>query len=124
MKSFDDIYNDAVDYSVDGVVPADVPVGVAQLAHVLRVFNAMMSGGLGFATEVIEPDEFQSALEGFRYLDLNEIADLLSDLVENSGDSDFDEQKEARLEELINEGDLALDAFRRKIAMVPSDFGA
>jgi hypothetical protein len=67
MKSFDDVYNEAVDYSVDGAIPPDVPVGVAKLSHVLRVFGAMMGGGLGFAVEVIDPDEFHRAIEGFRY---------------------------------------------------------
>jgi hypothetical protein len=123
MKSFDDVYNDAVDYSVEGDVPADVPAGVARLSHVLRVFNAMMSGGLGFAVEVIEPDEFERAVEGFRYLDLNEVANVLADLVGSYGGSEYDDQKEARLDEMINEGDLVLDAFRRKVAVVPSDFG-
>ena len=122
-KSFDDVYNEAVDYGVEGVVPAGAPAGVAKLSHVLRVFNAMMSGGLGFAIEVIEPEEFRRAIEGFRYLDLVEVADLLSDLVDDYGTPDYDEQREARLDDMLNEGDLVLDAFRRKVAAVPSDFG-
>ncbi|MFG3577836.1 hypothetical protein [Micromonospora chersina] len=123
MKSFDDVYNDAVDYSVEGAVPPGVPTGVVKLSHVLRVFNAMMSGGLGFAMEVIERDEFERAVEGFRYLDLTGIANLLADLVESYGSSDYDEQKEESLDEMLNEGDLVLDAFRRKVAVVPYDFG-
>jgi hypothetical protein len=123
MKSFDDVYNDAVDYGIEGVVPADAPVGVVKLSQVLRVSNALMSGGLGFAIEVIEPVEFQYAVEGFRYLGLNEIADLLSNLVESSQNPDYDERGEARLEELLNEGDFVLDSYRRKVAVVPADFG-
>lgn len=124
MKSFDDIYNDAVDYSVEVAVPADVAVGVAKLSHVLRVFDAMMSGGLGFAVEVIEPEELQNAIEGLRYFDLIDVANLLSSLVESSqGGPDYD-QKETLLDGMINEGDLVLDAFRTKTAVVPSDFGA
>jgi hypothetical protein len=44
-------------------------------------------------------------------------------LVEGYGSLDYDEQKEARLDAMINEGDLVLDAFRRKVALVPYDFG-
>ncbi|WP_433040872.1 hypothetical protein [Dactylosporangium sp. CS-033363] len=123
MKSFDDAYNEAVDYSIEGAVPAGVPVGVAKLSHVLRAFNAMMGGGLGFAMEVIEPAEFELAVAGFRYLDLLAVADLLADLVESHGTSDYDDSKEVGLEEMLNEGDLVLDAFRRKVAVVPSEFG-
>src|SRR5258708_7221500 len=103
-QSHDDVYNGAVDYGVDGVVPVGTPVGVAKLAHVLRVFNAIMSGGLGFAMEVIEPSEFDRAVEGFRYLGLTGIASLLEDLVDSYGSSGYDEQKEATLNEMINEG--------------------
>ncbi|GAA0909268.1 hypothetical protein [Virgisporangium aurantiacum] len=121
--SLDDVYNEAVDYGVEGAVPPGTPLGVARLSHVSRVFGAMMGGGLGFAMEVIEPDEFERAVEGFRYLDLGEVADLLADLVDSYGSADYDEQKETVLDRRLNEGDLLLDAFRRKVAVVPSDFG-
>jgi hypothetical protein len=123
MNSLDDVFNLAVDYGVDGVVPAGAPVGMAKLSHVLRVFNAMMSGGLGFAIEVIEPDEFERAVEGFRYLDLPAAADLLADLVDSYGSPDYDERKEDALSKMMNQGDPVYDAFRRKVDLVPSDFG-
>ncbi|WP_155373688.1 hypothetical protein [Catellatospora vulcania] len=123
MKSLDDLYNEAVDYGVEGAVPAGTPVGVAKLSHVMRVFNAIMSGGLGFAVEVIEPDEFDRAVEGFRYLNLGEIANLLAELVESYGGSNYDLQKEDALDQMLNDGDPVDDAFRRKAVEVPSEFG-
>lgn len=123
MQLHDDVYNNAVDYGIEGAAPVGAPEGVAKLSNVLRAYNAMMSGGLGFAIEVIEPDEFERAVEGFRYLDLNEIATLLEELVGSYGDPGYDEQKEARLDEMLNESSIVLNAFRRKVAMVPSDFG-
>ncbi|MET7806623.1 hypothetical protein [Micromonospora chersina] len=122
-KSLVDVFNEAVDYGVEGAVPVGTPVGVAKLSHVLRVFNAIMSGGLGFAVEVIEPDEFKRAVEGFRYLDLVEVANLLAELVESYGSSDYDFRKEEILEHALNVGAPVNDAFRRKVSEVPSDFG-
>ncbi|MET8093078.1 hypothetical protein [Micromonospora sp. NPDC005220] len=123
MKSFDDVYNEAVDYSVEGVLPQGAPVGVARLSQALRAYNAIMGGGLGFAMEVIGREEFERALEGFRYLDLGRVANLLADLVESFGTAEYDEQKEVDLDQLINQGDIVLDAFRRKVSAFPSDFG-
>ncbi|MGW0242428.1 DMP19 family protein [Micromonospora chalcea] len=108
---------------MEGIVPADAPPGVAKLAHVHRVFNAIMGGGFGFAMEVIERDEFERAIEGFRYLNLIEIADLLADLVRSYGESSYDERKEEAFDSLINESSLVLDAYRRKASEEPSEFG-
>ncbi|MBQ1076726.1 hypothetical protein KBX06_26775 [Micromonospora sp. C31] len=119
----DSAYNLAVDYGVEGVVPAGAPLGIAKLAHVHRVFNAIMGGGFGFAMEVIEPDEFERAIDGFRYLNLVEVADLLAELVRSYGQSSYDERKEESFDALINESGLVLDAYRRKAAEEPSDFG-
>ncbi len=120
----DGVYNLAVDYGVEGVVPADAPLGVAKLAHVHRVFNAIMGGGFGFAMEVIEPVEFEWAIDGFfRYLDLVEVADLLAELVRSYGESGYDESKEDSFDVLTNKSALVLDAYRRKVAEEPSDFG-
>ncbi|MEV4664338.1 hypothetical protein AB0J85_20600 [Micromonospora echinofusca] len=123
MKSLDDVFNEAVDYGVEGAVPVGTPVGVAKLSHVLRVFNAIMGGGLGFAVEVIEPDEFKRAVEGFRYLDLVEVANLLAELAESYGSSDYDFRKEEILDHSLNVGAPVNAAFRRKASDVPSDFG-
>ncbi|ODB76232.1 hypothetical protein DLJ60_19230 [Micromonospora chalcea] len=96
---------------------------MAKLAHVHRVFNAIMGGGFGFAMEVIERDEFERAIEGFRYLSLIEIADLLADLVRSYGESSYDERKEEAFDSLINESSLILDTYRRKASEEPSEFG-
>ncbi|ADU05653.1 hypothetical protein AB0N38_12610 [Micromonospora aurantiaca] len=122
MKSMNDVFNEAVDYGAEGVVPVGTPVGVEKLSHVHRVFNAVMGGGLGFAVEVLEPDDFRRAVEGFRYLDLGEVANLLAELVDSYGSSDYDVRKEEILDGLLV-GALVDDAFRRKVSQAPSDFG-
>ncbi|MEU2610936.1 hypothetical protein ABZ570_04995 [Micromonospora sp. NPDC007271] len=106
-----------------GAVSADAPLGVARLAHVHRVFNAIMGGGFGYAVEVIELDEFERAIDAFRYLNLVEVADLLAELVRSYGESSYDERKEEAFDALINESALVLDAYRRKASENPSDFG-
>ncbi|MFF5321460.1 hypothetical protein, partial [Micromonospora chalcea] len=68
MKSMNDVFNEAVDYGAEGVVPVGTPIGVERLSHVHRVFNAIMGGGLGFAVEILASDEFRRAVEGCRYL--------------------------------------------------------
>ena len=123
MESVDEVFRDAVDYGTDGEVPANAPVGVAKLAHVLRVYSAMMSGGFGFAMEVCGLDEFERAVDGFRYLGLTEVADLLSEMSVSYGTPGHDEEREDLLDQMIAEGDLVLDAYRIKAAAVPADFG-
>lgn len=123
MTSLDDVYENAVDYGVEGEVPVGTPIGTAKLAHVMRVYNSILGGGLGSAMAVIEPDEFDRAVEGFRYLELNEAADLLARLVESYGRPDHDFQEQRRLEQLLGSGDPVSDAFERKAAEAPSDFG-
>lgn len=122
MKSMNDVFNEAVDYGAEGVVPVGTPIGVERLSHVHRVFNAIMGGGLGFAVEVLASDEFRRAVEGCRYLDLGEVANLLAELVESYGSSGYDVRKEEILDALLV-GALIYDAFRRKVSEAPSDFG-
>ncbi|MEU4158023.1 hypothetical protein [Actinoplanes sp. NPDC026670] len=122
-NSVDGVYNLAIDYGVDGSVPAGTPAGVEKLAYVHRVYNAIMGGGFDFAMEVIDANEFDRAVEGFRYLDLIEVANLLAELVGTYGGPDYDEEKEEVFDDLINESSLVIDAYRRKAGEVPSDFG-
>jgi hypothetical protein len=122
-NSVDGVYNLAIDYGVDGSVPVDAPVGVEKLAYVHRVYNAIMGGGFDFAMEVLDTSDFERAVEGFRYLDLVEVANLLSELVRTYGEPDYDEEKEEAFDDLINESSLVINAYRRKVTAAPSDFG-
>lgn len=121
--SLDDVYEDAVDFGADGEVPVGTPIGTTMLAHVMRVYNSVLGGGLGSAMAVVEPAEFERAVDGLRYLDLGDLADLLARLVESYGSPDHDFQEQRRLEQLLRTGDPVSDAFERKAAEVPSDFG-
>ncbi|GAA2673767.1 hypothetical protein [Actinoplanes palleronii] len=123
MTSVDDVYERAVDFGADGEVPAGTPIGTAHLSHVMRVYNSILGGGLGSAVAVVEPDEFERAVAGFRYLGLREIADLLARLVESYGRPEHDFREQRGLEELLSSGDPVSDAFATKAAEIPSDFG-
>ena len=123
MTSVDDVYEAAVDFGTEGEVPDGTPEGTARLAHVMRVYNSILGDGLGWAMEVLEPHEFDDAVEGFRYLGLGEIADFLAQLVESYGRPDYDFQEQDRLERLLRSGDPVGDAFERKAADSPRDFG-
>jgi hypothetical protein len=123
VTSLDEVYENAVDFGTDGEIPEGTPVGTANLAHVMRVYNSILGGGLGSAMVVIEPDEFDRAADGLRYLGLGEAADLLVRLVHSYGSPDHDFQEQRGLERLLGTGDPVGDAFERKAAEVPADFG-
>ena len=53
--------------------------GDAALAHALRLHGLVMSGGLDHALDVLTPEDFASAADGFRYLRLDHVAGLVSD---------------------------------------------
>jgi hypothetical protein len=118
----DQMYNDAVDLGSEGEVPDGTPIGIANLAFALRVFNSMMSGGLGFTLEVNEATDIQRAVDGFRYFDLHEIAEILAELAGSYGGESFDEMKESRLDQLLSKKNVILDAFRRKVVKDPLAF--
>ena len=61
------IWNHAADYGADGEAPHGTPPGIVQLSHLLRVYNSVMGGGLGFAVEVNEPFRLRRAVDALRY---------------------------------------------------------
>jgi hypothetical protein len=65
--------------------PAPGP-GDTALAAVLRLHNMIMSGGLDHALDVLAPDDFASAADGFRYLQLSNVAELVNQSQEAPGD--------------------------------------
>ncbi|WP_127503347.1 hypothetical protein [Actinoplanes solisilvae] len=121
--SLDDVYDDAVDFGAEGEVPVGTPIGTTRLAHVMRVYNSILGGGLGSAMAVVEPAGFERAVAGFRYLGLGDLADRLARSVESYGRPDHDFQEQRGLEQLLRAGDPVGDAFERKAAQIPSDFG-
>jgi len=126
MDRLDEIWNDAVDLGVDGDVPPGTPVGMEKLSHALRVYNSVMGGGVGFALEANEPFRVSLAIDGFRYLGLTEVAELLAEVADGYGMPGYDASQVSaqadRIEELFDEGDPVDDAFRAIASEKPEDF--
>jgi hypothetical protein len=122
----DIIWNEAVDYGVDGEVPEGTPSGVEQLASLLRVYNSAMGGGLGFALEVNEPFRVRRAVAAMRYFGLADAADFLEDVLNRSLNSESPDSlpSDDDFYDLVDDGtERFRRAFKAKVAEVPADFG-
>ena len=51
--------------------------GDRALSDMLRAHGLAMNGGVYHAVEVLSPDEFEAALAGYRYFDIEALASLL-----------------------------------------------
>ncbi|MBQ0989330.1 hypothetical protein KBX08_04395 [Micromonospora sp. H61] len=125
--SWDDlniIWNHAADYGADGEAPDGTPPGIVQLSYLLRVYNSVMGGGLGFALEVNEPFRLRRAMDAMRYFGLAELAELLTDVIEHDLDGDRADSPDDDLETLLGpRGEPLATAFRARAADSPADFG-
>ena len=66
----------------------------------LRLHNMIMSGGLDHALDVLTPEDFVSAEGGFRYLQLNNVAELVEQ-AQGAPSDHLAEELEARFSALI-----------------------
>ncbi|BCJ55389.1 hypothetical protein Asp14428_68640 [Actinoplanes sp. NBRC 14428] len=127
MDRLSELWNEAVDLAEEGDVPPGTPEGMARLADVLRVYNSIMGGGVGFALEVNEPSRVGRAVDGLRYLGLSEVAGLLADIADGyrapGGGAAGVAEQEKRLEELLDLQDPVEDAFRLRARAEPREFG-
>ncbi|MCG5456486.1 hypothetical protein PSH03_001386 [Micromonospora sp. PSH03] len=118
------IWNHAADYGADGEAPDGTPPGIVQLSYLLRVYNSVMGGGLGFAVEVNEPFRLRRAMDAMRYFGLAELAELLTDVIEHDLDGDRADSPDDDLETLLGpRGEPLATAFRARAADSPADFG-
>lgn len=70
MSSLERIWNRATDNGGDGD-------GDLALAAVLNLHGIVMNGGLLNALETIDPEELSEAKDGYRWLGLDSVADLI-----------------------------------------------
>ncbi len=116
------IWDEANDYGIEGAVPDGTPPGIEHLAHLMRVYNSAMGGGLFFALEANEPFRIRRAITALRYFAMTEAAAMLDDALLNSEDPDWDSDDIA-FHDLVDGGtDLLGKAFRAKAAEAPADF--
>jgi hypothetical protein len=96
--------------------PGDKALSAALLLH-----NAIMSGGLDHALDVLTPEDFASAASGFRYLQLSDVAELL-ELAQDAPTGDLLEQLDARYSALIPRDQVISDQFEALLHERPDDF--
>ncbi|KUL25825.1 hypothetical protein [Actinoplanes awajinensis] len=124
LDDLDLIWDEAIDFGIDGDVPKGTPPGIEQLAGLMRVHNSVMGGGLFFALEVNEPFRIRHAVEALHYFGLTAAADLLEDTLRRSlkGEDSDSWPTDDHFDGLID-GDVLETAFRAKVIEVPADFG-
>lgn len=124
MDPIDQIWNHAIDLGVEDEVPEGTPAGLAALAHLLRVFNSTMGGGLLFAFEVNEEFRIRRAIAAARYFGLTELATFWEDLLLHIDEHRYLGSKYDAYCDLIAGGDAIEAAFRAKLLAAPEDFEA
>jgi hypothetical protein len=121
VDAADDIWNRACDPCLrdQSLRPGDRALRDALAAH-----SVLMNGGLGHALEVLGGEETENAVNGFRYLDAEDIAHIFRSAAAVAGDAlagDADERQQ-RFLRLSDDQVEDLEALEREYwALVPSD---
>jgi len=101
--------------------PAPRP-GDTALSAALRFHNMVMSGGLDHAHDMLSPEDFASAADGFRYLQLSDVAELVDQARHAPGDDDLLDELDARYGALIPRDQVIGDQFEALLQQRPDDF--
>jgi hypothetical protein len=123
MDHLDETWNLASEWGAEREIPAEVPAGIASLAHWLRVCNSAMGGGLGFAFEVNEDFRVVRAIAAMCFFGREDVAAFFEDLRAHAADGDYLESKDDEHDSLIEGGDAIDRAFRAKAEESPELFG-
>lgn len=94
--------------------------GDTALSAALRLHAMVMSGGLDHALDVLTAEEFASAADGFRYLRLGDVAELVEHAHDAAGDDDLLEKLEDRYSALIPCDHVIGDQFDAYYGNVPT----
>lgn len=127
MGQPDLIWNNAFGESPASALAGDVALHWALMAHGL-----VANGGVMHAAECLDVQELQAACDGYRWLGLHEVADLLCEVDVLVGADDLDDDAADALERNSNdrynklvEDDQALEAaFRIRFADEPEAFAS
>ena len=79
-----------------------------------------MNGGTTFATEVLDPVDFASAVEACLYFGLAELADLMRRIAVMDDDEEIIMNEEYG--DLVQLDQVLVDAFERRHSVAPADF--
>ena len=94
-------------------------IGDRHLQHLIRADGAVMSGGVGFAADVLSDADFAAAVDASLYFGLEELAVMWQSIAASSPEDD-DELQAAY--DVIDQQHLIERAFRRQLAIAPNDF--
>jgi hypothetical protein len=84
-----------------------------------------MSGGVLDALTELDPVELDDAIEGYRYLDLVQVADVVEPLrqeCDRRTDDEFEVEADARYAALVPDDAMLVEAFERRLRERPGDF--
>jgi hypothetical protein len=96
--------------------------GDTALSAALRLHNMVMSGGLDHTLGVLTPEALASAADGFRYLLLGDVAELVEQAHDAAGDDDLLDELDARYSALIPRDQVIGDQFEALLQQRPNDF--
>src|SRR3954451_11641516 len=104
---------------------SDARAGDQSVAALLRFHSRAMSGGVLDALTELDPVELDDAVDGYRYLDLGQVADVVSSLRQESerrSDDEFEVEADARYAALVPDDATLVEAFERRVRERPGDF--
>ena len=81
----------------------------------------IMSGGLDHALDVLTPEDFASAADGFRYLQLNDVAELVEQ-AKGAPSDHLAEELDARYSAVIPQDHVISDRLEALLQQRPDDF--
>lgn len=100
--------------------------GDRALAAMIVFHSAAMNGGVLHALECITPRDIAAAEEGYRFFDLNNVAELLNEF--KSGPKDdcdldaWESELDGRYGQLVRDDSVLFESFKRALESKPSDF--
>lgn len=125
MEKADRIWNDALQAAPASDLAGDVALHEALLAH-----GMVQNGGVLHAAEGLSERELAAACEGYAWLGLAEVADLLREMSSRLLASDphddsvstLELEANARYAALVSDDEALQTAFRERLARSPSSF--
>jgi hypothetical protein len=99
-------------------------LGNTSLSSALAFHNMVMSGGIDHAFDVLTTDQIAAAADGYRYLHLEPIADLIGQAPAALSEEDDDtiEELDDEYNELVPPDQTLVDRFETALQHSPEDF--
>jgi hypothetical protein len=79
-----------------------------------------MSGGIGFADDVLAAEDFEAAAQACRYLNLPDLAAVMLRI--HAFGPEQDDELQGAYDRIVPRDQVLVDAFERRFAEAPEDF--